>query len=210
MARWFTDGGKLRRTFGYPRPAGSSNPTRHHAGIDIIVEHHAPVYAPQDGRVVRVQTWDGPQTRAVLLAVPGGVWLIGGLDPATLAVADRQRVHEGELLGAAGRYPNGGVYIHVEWYAEGTTRNAQWPWGEPMPPGLRDPGPAIDALLAGREPAQDPTGPTDDPSRPQRPGGDGPTPRGLVVGLATGVAGAVVGWWLWRRQSPSSGRRTPR
>ena len=149
---WFVDGGKLRRTFGYPRPAKAKNPTRHHAGVDIIVDHHAQVYAPQTGTVARIQTWEGPETAAVLLEVPEGVWNIAGLDPATLTVAERQVVAAGDVLGLAGRYPRGGVYVHVEWWAPGTRRTHSWPWGEVNPAGLRDPYPAIDALLAGDEP----------------------------------------------------------
>jgi murein DD-endopeptidase MepM/ murein hydrolase activator NlpD len=126
-----------RDGFGEPRPARSSSPTRHHAGIDLAAPYGAPVLAIGPGVIGALQGWDGPRAKASLL------WLDDGRTVLYGAVLDRlpvgTRVAAGDVVATIGRYPRGSTMLHLELYDGHRRANTQWPWGEEKPSFLSNP-----------------------------------------------------------------------
>lgn len=131
-------------SFGQGRPFGSSDPTKHHAGIDVDAELLDPVVMPEAGTVVRTGGWVGAMAKSVTVQLDTGPQIVfGALHPDHLPTRGA-RLERGELVGRIGRYPNGGTMLHFELWAPGTWSgharpSGPWPWGEAQPAALLDP-----------------------------------------------------------------------
>jgi len=214
MISWFVEGKApgYRHTFGAKRPSKKSKPAkRHHNGVDIMDVGGMAALAPEPSRVVRQHGWT-KGTRAIVLETPTGVWVLGGLNPDTIAVEPGDELDGGDHLGViAGGYDE----LHIERWDNGTTRSVQWCWGEDPPDGLREPYAALDAIAGGVAPgglADEPPGEPPDPAadegyedevEAENEDEDGPGTLGLLVGASAvlSIAASVVALSAWQSKS---------
>ncbi len=148
-------GTKVRsaRRFGALRKNG----TKYHAGIDLGAPEGTVVVAPEDGRLVATQGWDGPNAKAVLLetARPDGpVLFFGAVAPdswptdaeGNLVELDVKR---GEQIAVLGRYPGAkrSSMLHFEIYRRGSRNSRKWFVGMSRPNSLRDPTPYVESMV---------------------------------------------------------------
>lgn len=148
-------GTKVRasRRFGALRKAG----TKHHAGIDLGAPEGTVVVAPEDGRLVATQGWDGPNAKAVLLetARPDGPVLFFGAVAPDSWPTDAQGnlverdVKRGEQIAVLGRYPGPkrSSMLHFEMYRRGSRNNRKWFVGS-RPNSLLDPTSYVESMVA--------------------------------------------------------------
>lgn len=88
-------GARWRPTYGAPRPGG-----RAHRGIDLYAPEGAPIYAPEDGRIVGV----GESDRAGLwLAMQGARWRWSFSHVGSVEVERGARVRAGDIIARTGR-----------------------------------------------------------------------------------------------------------
>ena len=121
-----------------------------HTGIDLYTQEHAEVFAIEEGTVVKVSKFTGPDagspwwnpTFAILVEGPSGVILYGEVLPL---VKEGERVEAGDLLGRVSRVlrvdkgrPRD--MLHLELYdREYSGEGEIWNHGDSMPELLRDP-----------------------------------------------------------------------
>lgn len=120
-----------------------------HTGIDLYCPEGSQVAAIEDGQVIAVLPFTGPDaespwwhpTDAVMVEDDDGVWLYGEIAPS---VSVGQHLCAGQILGHVVRvlkHDKGlpTTMLHLERYARGTRGPVWWRHGEPMPETLRDP-----------------------------------------------------------------------
>lgn len=131
----YTSGAK---SFGSNRDSGN----RLHAGIDLPASAGTPVVAPESGKIVETQGWDGPNAKALLMETDSGVVLLfGAVAPNSwkeFGLAKGSRVKRGQGVARIGVYPHGSTMLHFEIYKKGTTKNERWLPGK-YPENLIDP-----------------------------------------------------------------------
>lgn len=88
-------GARWRPTYGAPRPGG-----RVHRGVDLYAAEGAPIYAPEDGRIVGV----GETARAGLwLAMQGARWRWSFSHLGAVELERGARVRAGDIIARTGR-----------------------------------------------------------------------------------------------------------
>ncbi len=88
-------GARWRSTYGAPRPGG-----RVHRGLDLYAPQGAPIYAPEDGRIVGV----GETARAGLwVAMQGARWRWSFSHVSSVEVEPGARVRAGDIIARTGR-----------------------------------------------------------------------------------------------------------
>lgn len=88
-------GARWRPTYGAPRPGG-----RVHRGVDMYAPEGAPIYAPEDGRIVGV----GQSDRAGLwVAMQGARWRWSFSHVGEVLVERGARVRAGDIIARTGR-----------------------------------------------------------------------------------------------------------
>lgn len=88
-------GARWRPTYGAPRPGG-----RVHRGVDMYAPEGAPIYAPEDGRIVGL----GESDRAGLwLAMQGARWRWSFSHLGAVEVERGARVRAGDIIARTGR-----------------------------------------------------------------------------------------------------------
>lgn len=133
------DHGVRSWSFKQRRPFGSSNPTKHHRGIDIDAEALDPVLMPEAGQVIKRQGWSGTLTRGLHVQLfSGPLLIVGALHPSKDIAKVGDVLQRGELLGRIGTYPGGSTMLHVEQWTVGAER-VPWLWQKPRPAELVDP-----------------------------------------------------------------------
>lgn len=142
-----------------PPPSGrfkASRGAKWHAGNDLGAPRGTPVLAPEDGRLVASQGWDGPNAKALLMetARPGGpVLLLGAVEPGSWPTDHRGRlrkieVKRGQQVATVGMYPKGDTMLHFETYVRGTRQNRKWYKTQPKPAALLDPTAYVESMVA--------------------------------------------------------------
>jgi len=143
---------------GYSQHPGSFGAERKydvHTGVDLYTKENDPVYAIEDGIVVKVDIFTGPalghtwwkHTFAVMVEGDSGVINYGEIIPV---VNKDQTVRMGNLIGyVAPVLPEGKErpdipghsrsMLHVELYEKGTREFVEWKLGEEKPSNLLDP-----------------------------------------------------------------------
>lgn len=130
-----------------------------HTGVDLYTYPGMPVLPVEDGVVVAIEDFTGPQagspwwneTQAVLVEGASGVVCYGELSPLRdLTVGDLVGVES--CLGCVKtvlRKDKGRpmTMLHLELYKKGQRETAWWRHGEPCPDGLLDPTPFLEAAL---------------------------------------------------------------
>lgn len=135
-----------------------------HTGVDLYAKHGDPVYAVEDGVVVGIEPFTGPQdnspwwqdTDAVLIEGKTGVVCYGEVTPNTKV---GEQVSRGDVVAFVSTVlPEGRErpdipghsrsMLHVEFYVHGTTASTSWDQGR-KELGMRDPTPYL--LAAQRE-----------------------------------------------------------
>jgi len=123
-----------------------------HSGVDLYCETGEPVFAVEDGQIVRIEQFTGEAvgspwwlpTWAILIEGLTGVVVYGELHEPT--VLTRERVRAGDALGRVTRVlpyakPRPHTMLHLELYAAGT-RTTAW-WRDSRPELLIDPTPFL-------------------------------------------------------------------
>ncbi len=139
---------KVSTDIGDARPFGSSNPSRHHAGEDLVAPEGTVLVATESGTVVAIDdSWysrerdDGTKLHAGALLLQtdrGPVINYGEIapgSPASFGIHVGSRVARGQKLARVGFTDQ----LHFETYRRGTTRTHQWPWDGQAPAALLDP-----------------------------------------------------------------------
>ncbi len=130
-----------------------------HTGVDLYAREGAVVRAVEDGVVVAVERFTGPEagspwwrdTDAVLVEGASGVVLYGEVAPQVTLGA---RLVAGDVVGRVVtvlRRDKGlpTAMLHLELYAHGTRASVWWRHGEARPAALRDPTPLLEAASRG-------------------------------------------------------------
>lgn len=120
-----------------------------HTGIDLICDAGTKIYAIEDGMVVNIEVFTGPnaespwwnETMAVLVEGESGIICYGEVDPA---VEIGQQVKVGDLIGKIMRVLKKDKnkpmsMLHLELYKSGTKNTVWWHIGEGRPNCLLDP-----------------------------------------------------------------------
>lgn len=129
-----------------------------HTGVDLYAPEGTPVFAVEDGEVVAVGTFTGPEvgspwwhtTKFVMVHGVSGVVLYGEVQ-TTLKVGLRliQGAHVGSVLTVLTKPPREDIpehsasMLHLELYEAGVREPVEWPLGEGCPAGLLDPTPHL-------------------------------------------------------------------
>ena len=122
-----------------------------HTGVDLYCNPGQEVTAVEDGVVVGIEIFTGPnaespwwhETRAVLVEGDSGVVLYGELQEyGNITVGTKLRT--GDAIGQVvqvRREARGKpmTMLHFELYDHGVTKSVWWQHGEPKPPALQDP-----------------------------------------------------------------------
>lgn len=122
-----------------------------HAGVDLFCELGQEVVAVEDGEVIKIEVFTGPnahprsspwwnETFSVLIRGASGVVAYGEVQPTvevgdTVQAGDRIAVVEKPVLKAFKGRPM--VMLHLELWAEGTTETTTW-GADPTPPADRE------------------------------------------------------------------------
>lgn len=153
-----------------PHPGAYGVQRKHHVheGIDLYCSDRTPVFAMEDGRIVNIEAFTGPNagsswwenTHALLVEGESGVVVYGEIEVQSgLAIGDT--VRRGDLIGrvirvltnAKGRPP---FMLHIELHDHGTTTAQEWTGDKPE--SLRDPTPLLlDAARRGWNPPKQPS-----------------------------------------------------
>lgn len=136
---------------GHPGAFGSVRLHDVHTGIDLYCEEGECVYSIEDGVVVGIEIFTGPNTKppspwwhethAVLIEGKSGVFLYGEIAPS-LRVGDV--VHAGDKVGNVKtvlKKDKGKpmTMLHFEQYVHGTRESVWWPLNENKPESLLNP-----------------------------------------------------------------------
>jgi murein DD-endopeptidase MepM/ murein hydrolase activator NlpD len=182
---------------------------KRHAAEDLPAERGDLVLATEPGRVVRFQTFNGPNAHAVLVETDSGIVInFGEVEPDSwdeFGLSRGSRVEQGQPIARIGVNPThkdgtpGGTMLHFETYTPGTTLTKRWYGVDTPPPELLDPTDYLRRAADGPyiivpkpqpdplEPEQTPT-PIPSPSPSPRPTAGG----GWLVALGLlGVAAAL-------------------
>ena len=133
---------------GFGKPRGG---TKLHAGIDLGAPHLTSIVAPEDGRIIRTQGWDGPGAKAIMFETfraDGPNILFGAVEPDSWPPV-MLPIIRGMEVAKVGKYPGGSTMLHLETYVRGTKTNKKWFSDKPRPPQLRDPTPYVEMMLGG-------------------------------------------------------------
>jgi len=132
---------RRRWTFGAPRGGGAL--ARRHAGVDLYAPRGSVVLAPEAGKIVAIQPFNGPKAVAMLIQTDTGpVILLGEIEPNSwdeFGLSRGSRVRAGQEVARVGINPGGSQMLHFEMYRQGTTRNHSWPSINPPPGQLLNP-----------------------------------------------------------------------
>jgi murein DD-endopeptidase MepM/ murein hydrolase activator NlpD len=125
----------------------------YHTGIDLYCEPSTEVVAVEDGVVVSIEPFTGPEagsawwheTMAVLVEGQSGVVVYGEIDPS---VSLDEKIIAGKPIGSVlpvlktfkGRPM---VMLHLELMTHGTKRTLWWKLDQPRPSELRSPEPLL-------------------------------------------------------------------
>lgn len=134
-----------------------------HTGVDLYTYPGMPVLAVEDGVVVAIEKFTGPEagspwwndTEAVLVEGASGVVCYGEI-AAQVGIAVGARVKREDCLGCVKtvlRKDKGRprTMLHFELYEHGTRESVWWRLGEPRPSNLLDPTERLEeALKHGR------------------------------------------------------------
>lgn len=189
---------RVSRQFGAPRTDRESGRERYHLAVDLGSARGRRVVAPEDGRVIRAQTFyttnAGIPTWAVLLALDSGpVVVLGELEPDSIAVAAGQRVARGELVGRVGATD----MLHLGTLAPGSTQTAKWWVGDPPPPSVTDPTAWVSSMVDASEPGRLPWRPTLPDWLPRPAPAPTPAPATAGGGGLAVVALLALAAWSW-------------
>lgn len=137
----------------HPGAFGVKRKHHYHEGLDIYVPTSTPVMAVEEGEVIAVRQFTGPElghpwwnkTYAVWVQGPSGVVVYGEIAPHTQVGA---KVIAGSLLGVVvpvlikdkGRPLS---MVHLELHEDGSTEAPEWLIDVPRPAVLRDPTPFL-------------------------------------------------------------------
>lgn len=141
-----------------------------HSGVDLYAPEYSPVVAIEQGVVVSVLDFTGPDagsdwwlpTKAVMVEGRSGVILYGEVHPL---VQVGQSVDGGQPVGAVARVLRNDKgrptsMLHLELYVRGTKSCCeQWKLGEEKPAGLLDPWSLVWAYFADTAPSIGGSGP---------------------------------------------------
>lgn len=183
-------------SFGAPRDGGS----RLHQGIDLYAPAGTPVIASEDGVIVAVQGWSGPNTKGLLVYNPATdiTLLYGAVKPGSYG-AIGTAVKRGDQIAVVGVYPAGSTMLHLEqWQGKLKPPRARWNPGEPAP--SYDPAPYLErasatwTLVPGKLPQGDQGQQAPSPNNPK----PAPSSSGGGGGGAAIVA-AVVALYLFTK-----------
>lgn len=134
-----------------PHPGAFGVERKHHCheGVDLYCDEGTPVYAVEDGIVVRVMPFTGPSagmawwedTEAVMIEGKSGVVVYGEIAPSVTGGA---HIRAGDIVGHVkkvlkkdkGRPMS---MLHLELHEEGAREAPEWPVDGEKPPTLRDP-----------------------------------------------------------------------
>lgn len=139
----------------HPGAFGAVRKHHRHEGVDLYCEPWDPVYAIEDGVVVLIEDFTGPQagspwwhdTRAIHIEGASGVFVYGEVsEVASLRMGDR--IKRGDHLAFVrtvlkedkGRPM---TMLHLELYAHGHRGSVEWKSDAPRPQGLNDPTPFL-------------------------------------------------------------------
>lgn len=137
--------GRGGRIFG----AARSNGARYHVGIDLFGRFGDPVFAIEDGEILRIYPFccGANKTSAALFVQHTNVVVnYGEVNPNSLSALRLRpgaRVSAGQQIGTVGRNPGGSSMIHFETYAPGTRVNKRWMRGAARPQALLNPTRAL-------------------------------------------------------------------
>lgn len=145
---------------GSPASFGAARRYDVHTGVDLHCPEGTPVYAVEEGLVVAIVPFTGPDaespwwrsTRAVLVEGSSGVVLYGEVNPSK-ALSLGSSVATGEVVGHVTRVlredkgkPT--TMLHLELYVPGTREPLWWLLDESCPAPLRDPTNDLQSLVA--------------------------------------------------------------
>lgn len=122
-----------------------------HTGVDLYCGVGEEVLAVEDGRVVTIEHFTGPEaaspwynsTMAVLVEGASGVVLYGEIAPLP-GIQVGKTLKAGECLGKIlpvlkKNKGNGTSMLHLELYSKGTRQSIWWEHGRPQPSRLQNP-----------------------------------------------------------------------
>jgi hypothetical protein len=154
---------RRRWTFGAPRGKGK----RHHAGVDLYAPKGSIVLAPESGRLISRQRFNGPQAIALLMQTDSGVVILfGEVLPGSwkeFGHSIGSTVEAGEPIARVGVNPGGSQMLHYEMYTEGTRQNARWYVDRDAPPNLLNPTSYLKTAVALDASQKDPIIKDEDP-----------------------------------------------
>jgi hypothetical protein len=142
---------KILDNYQKPSPHGEFGAVRKHdihTGVDLYCEPGSPVYAIEDGVVVAIEDFTGPEagspwwhsTKAVLVEGTSGVICYGEISPS---IELHARVATGDVVGKVLTVLKNDKglpmsMLHVELYRARTTKTVWWKLNEPRPEELLD------------------------------------------------------------------------
>jgi murein DD-endopeptidase MepM/ murein hydrolase activator NlpD len=173
---------------------GDDGRLRFHAGMDLPAPEGTVVVAPENGRILKSQTFNGPRAHALLLETSSGLVInLGEVEPDSwtmFGVGPGSPVWAGQAVATVGVNPGGDTMLHIETYRAGTRKTSPWYQDQGPPPSLLDPTDYI--LRAALRPVSS-TGTPIDPvnlPKPKQPPASPPP-------AAPPAAPARGGEWLW-------------
>ena len=129
-------------------PAGFGYSKNHnvHTGVDLYVSYNAPVHSVENGTVIDIVKFTGPQTnypnllptQAILIEGQSGVVLYGEIEVL-------EEIQIGQLIEAGSKIAHikcavpDQPMLHLELYKPGTKNSCVWKQGQPQPKPLLDP-----------------------------------------------------------------------
>ena len=133
----------------------------HHPGIDLYCPDHTIVQAMEEGTVVHIEDFTGPQanppspwwmpTRSLLIEGTSGVLGYCEMEPY-IHLKVGSYIFEGESLGLI--VPvlkkdkgNGTTMAHIEKYLPGTKEHVTWVLDTPKPTNLRNPRKLLESII---------------------------------------------------------------
>ena len=127
--------------FGTRRPLNRKRPAKkNHAGVDLGAPHMTRIVAPEAGKVVAWQGWDGPGARAFMFQTDRGPAILFGAVDGPSRPPIGKHFEAGEAIAKVGKYPGGGTMLHLEMYRKGQRYSIKWePYGSDRPEKLLDP-----------------------------------------------------------------------
>lgn len=188
---------------------------RLHAGIDLPAPRGTVVVAPESGRILKPQTFNGPHAHALLVVADstGIVINLGEVEPGSwdeFGIGKGSPVFQGQPVARVGINPGGGEMLHFETYRPGTRKTSSWSVGQPAPPELLDPTDYIlraaarpvtsDGVMYGPAP---PPGPSPAPAPSPAPSpwpspAPAPSPASSSSSWLVPIVIGLAIWWVRR------------